>query len=244
MSEPRSPVLTSAVVEIWQQYSSASLSLGEVDDVTLYRDIVHAVSLWSRRPGSLPQRTDSPVRFADILWNRLDVGWFALKSVPMPQAVFATSAMVRPVEIRYPRVSGSNAVVWRKPIGALWTSSFLPDGMSARQYGEASEFPAAGRRLYSAYCDSSALRLFLIDSLNDWNELVERFPLEYEDGSIGVDWPAASRMLDAVRLTARGLLYAENVAIPERPWIATLEGWGAESTAWLRLPSSFQLAPL
>ena len=242
MAETHSSILTPAVFELWQEYGRAALGPFEVDDATLYRDIVHAVSAASRWRGGAPQRSESFVRFAETLWNRLGAGWFALKSVPMPQATFAATGEVRPVEIRYSAASGGNAVVWRKPIGAIWTSSFLPDGASAWQYGEASEFSAAGRRLYSVSCDPGVLRLFLIDSLDDWGELVERFPIDYDDGTIGVDWPVASQTLDAVRLTTRGLVYAENVTIPGRPRIAKLEGWSAESTAWLRLPSSFRMA--
>jgi hypothetical protein len=62
------------------------------------------------------------------------------------------------------------------------------------------------------------------------------------DGRALVDWLAAAADLDAVRLTAAGLVFAQNVRVPTRYGLAQLRGWDAESTAWLNRPSALRIA--
>jgi hypothetical protein len=220
-----------AVGALCHEYATDGTSLAAVDDCRLYRDVVHAVwrTTW---PQDDPWPPAEPACRAALV-DRLGTGWFG-EPLRSPQARHAVAADLPDVRVADPTVATPSPLA-RKPAGALWTSSFLPDGSSAWQYGEAAE--VGGRRtLYSVAFDDSRVRLHVLDGPEDYLGLVDAFPLRAADGRLGVHWAAAAADLDAVRLTARGLLLCENVPVPGRDDVAPLQGWGAESTAWFRPP--------
>ncbi|WP_191302289.1 hypothetical protein [Lentzea cavernae] len=81
--------------------------------------------------------------------------------------------------------------------------------------------------------DPSAVRVHHLDDVEDYLRLVTRHPRTV-DGTAHVDWEAAAAELDAVHLTARGLLRIGGLAVDTAAGTACLTGWNAECTAWLR----------
>jgi hypothetical protein len=80
---------------------------------------------------------------------------------------------------------------------------------------------------------STAARVYEIDSYEDLERLVHRFPFAdpfgspYEHGLASLDWEAAAVEFDGIHLTARGQ-WATRLSHP-----LTLYGWDCESTCWL-----------
>ena len=131
--------------------------------------------------------------------------------------------------------------IGEKPAGALWTSSFLPDGRSAWALGAAGAYPDSSRSLFTIEFDQRAVRSFVIATAEDYRVLVMRYPRPMPDGRTLVDWLAAAADLDAVRLTAAGLVFAQSVRVRTPHGIAQLKGWDAESTAWLNRPPGLRV---
>jgi hypothetical protein len=241
LSQPSGPVarVPRAVAELCGEHTDAA-GLRDVDDAELYEDLVHAV-----RVASIPDRRPAPATdlgCPDALLDRLGRGWFAGRGPRSPQAHYSATGELPRVELRDPPPD-TVSLWWRKPVGALWTSSFLPDGGSAWRYGEAAEFGDRRRRLFAMAFDPAAVVAYVIDGPADYVRLVERFPLRYADGTRGVRWRAVAEEFDAVRLTARGLLLTEDVPVHGHPPVAPLAGWNAESTAWLRVPAGTTISP-
>ena len=126
----------------------------------------------------------------------------------------------------------------------LWTSSLLPDGRSAWERVEASEFGHLDRGLrYFYFADVDPEAVFHIRSIRDYVELVAAHPRRASGGRVLVDWCSAARGYTAVHLTAAGLARAQNYQVETELGIAELRGWDAESTAWLRMPAQAELSP-
>jgi hypothetical protein len=122
------------------------------------------------------------------------------------------------------------------------TASFLPDGRSAWAIGESSEFADSARRLFAIDFDQAATRYFEVSTPEHVRQLVMRYPRPMPDGRALVDWVSAARDLDAVRLTAGGLVFAQNVRVPTPYGVAQLRGWDAESAAWLNRPPRLRIS--
>ncbi|OLT00101.1 hypothetical protein BJF90_07370 [Pseudonocardia sp. CNS-004] len=134
--------------------------------------------------------------------------------------------------------------IGEKPAGALWTSSFLPDGRSAWVLGEASAYPEASRSLFTVHFEQQAVRGHVIAAPEHYCDLVMWYPRPMPDGRVLVDWLAAAADIDAVRLTPAGLVFAQSVRVRTPYGVAQLRGWDAESTAWLNRPPGFRVTGL
>jgi hypothetical protein len=62
----------------------------------------------------------------------------------------------------------------------------------------------------------------VIETPDHYRELVMRYPRLMSDGRVLVDWLAAAAHIDAVRLTAAGLVFAQNVRVPTPYGVAEL----------------------
>ena len=231
----KSPVL----IELVRLLGDSVHDLDSFDDVDLYEEIVFAVGHQHSTPDfherPAPELDDAEEHVRD----RLGKGWFAQRSVPTPQAWFSAAGQIGDIVLR--EVT-NHLPIGEKPAGALWTSSFLPDGRSAWAIGEASEYPRSARRMFALQFDPQPVRTFVIAEPDHYRELVMRYPRPVPDGRALVDWIAAAADLDAVRLTAAGLVFAQNVRVPTRYGVAQMRGWDAESTAWLNRPPALRIA--
>jgi len=213
--------------------------LDSVDDIDLYQWIVFAVAHqhsstdFHERPA--PDLDDAET----LLRDRLSRGWFGERSVPVPQARFSAEEVIGEVVLRSVT---SEQVIDEKPVGALWTSSFLPNGHSAWAIGESTEIPGSARPLYSVGFDQAATRVVEVSAPEDYRRLVTRYPRPMPDGRALVDWISAAADVDAVRVTAAGLVFAHNVRVPTPYGVAQLRGWDAESTAWVNRPPGFRIS--
>jgi hypothetical protein len=235
ISTAKSPVL----IELVRLLGDTLHDIDGIDDVDVYEEIVFAVGHQHSTPDfherSAPDLDDAEAHVRD----RLGKGWFAERSVPTPQAWFAASGQIGDIVLR--QVT-NHLPIGEKPAGALWTSSFLPDGRSAWAVGEAGAYPDSARTLYALHFDQQAVRTFVIATPEHYRELVMRYPRPMPDGRALVDWLTAAGDLDAVRLTVAGLVFAQCVRVPTPYGVAQLRGWDAESTAWLNRPSSLRIA--
>jgi hypothetical protein len=236
ISEAKSPVL----IELVRLLDDTMHNLDRVDDVDLYEWIVFAVahqyssSDFHERPA--PDLDDAEV----LVRDRLSRGWFGKRLVPAPQAWFSADGLSGDVVLR---AVTNGLVIGEKPAGALWTSSFLPDGRSAWSIGESSAYPDSSRRLFSVDFDLAVTRTFEVNAPEDYQRLVTRYPRPMPDGRVLVDWSAAATDLDAIRLTATGLVFAHDVRVSTPYGVARLRGWDAESTAWLNRPPGLRISP-
>ncbi|MCP2164838.1 hypothetical protein [Goodfellowiella coeruleoviolacea] len=207
--------------------------LDSLTDTDFYHQITFANSLQHSRAQFLPQAAPELDEVAVAVLDRLSRSEFADASLQPRQAWFSTSGTL-PRVVVVSDVSSAFAPA-DKPVGALWTASFLPDGTSAWQRREWAEF-GTSRNLYAVTFDLAQAKIFTIDSLEDFEQLIHAYPRPAPDGRVLVRWTAVADDFDAVHLTARGLLTAHNIPLATPDGIATLAGWDAESTAWLRLP--------
>jgi hypothetical protein len=235
ISEAKSPVL----IELVRLLDESMGDLGSVDDVDLYEWIVFAVA-HQYSSSNFHERLAPDLDDAEaLLRDRLSQGWFGQRPVPAPQAWFNAEGLIGDVVLR---TVTNDLVIGEKPPGALWTSSFLPDGRSAWAIGESSAYPNSSRRLFAMDFDQAATRAFEVSTPEDYQRLVTRYPRPMPDGRALVDWIAAGTDLDAVRLTAAGLVFAHNVRVPTPYGVAQLRGWDAESTAWLNRPPGLRIS--
>ncbi|MEU4807544.1 hypothetical protein [Actinosynnema sp. NPDC023587] len=209
--------------------------LADLTDEDLYEHIVFAGSLQHSRHEFVARPTPELDGTAAAVLRRLSTGVLGDTSLRSPQARFTKDATPRPVHV----TDGSART--DKPVGALWTSSFLPGGTSMWQWGEGAEF-GPGRRLFTTTFDPTGVRLFTIDSPADYEHLVRRYPHSSE-GRARVHWSRAAEDLDAVHLTVTGLLTAQHVPVRTPHGTALLTDWDAESTAWLHLPADLRMTP-
>lgn len=213
----------------------------ERSDIDIYWEIVFAAAhrhstldFHERRDGRLES-------VAEKLNRRLSSGWLEECDLRSPQAVFAKSSSIQAIGIQNPRADGEFA---DKPEGALWTSSLLPDGRSAWERVEASEFSHLDRHLWYFYFSGVDVEdVFHIRTILDYVQLISAHPRRASGGRVLVDWRSAACSYSAVHLTAAGLARAQNFRVETALGIAELRGWDAESTAWLRMPAHAELSP-
>jgi hypothetical protein len=214
------------------------LPLAELSDVELFEVIAAAAERVGPETG--PDVDPRPV--AAELEARLSAGWFAEPTPTSAQAHFGAVGEHSRVALALPDHRGTR-VIDDKPNGAWWTSSMLPDGTSCWSRAEslvgtpetraAGQFPA--RQEHWITVDVAAARIHRIERPVDFSVLLEEYPLS---GSVfpRVDWIAVAADFDAVHLTARGLVYTQDVPIGTSRGHSALRGWNCESTAWLTEP--------
>jgi hypothetical protein len=231
----RSPVL----IELVRQLGDSVHDLNGIDDVELYEEIVFAVGHQHSTPDFHERAAPHLDDVEALVRERLGKGWFAERRVPTPQAWFSATGRIGDLVLR--EVT-NDLPIGEKPAGALWTSSFLPDGRSAWALGEASAYPEPSRGLFTLHFDEQDVRSFEIAAPEHYRGLVMRYPRPMANGRALVDWLAAAADLDAVRLTAAGLVFAQGVRMQTPHGMAQLRGWDAESTAWLNRPPGLLVA--
>ncbi|GAA2689274.1 MULTISPECIES: hypothetical protein [Actinosynnema] len=209
--------------------------LAALPDEDLYHHTTFALSLQHSGRDFTARPAPELAHIAAAVLRRLSTGPLGDTSLRSPQARYATTPTPHPVQIA-DAPAGHD-----KPLGALWTSSLLSSGTSMWQWGEQAEF-GSDRTLFTVAFDPTAIRLFTIDSPSDYRRLVNRYPRSAR-GRASVCWSRAAEDLDAVHLTVPGLLTAHHFPITTPHGTATLTGWDAESTAWLRLPPSLEVTP-
>jgi len=232
-----SPVLIELCLLLREFFGAADVvdHVDQLADADLYQHIVFAASLrHSGRPFDA-RRVPELDPIAAAVMRRVSTGSLAATSPRSPQARFAQDA-APPVVALVDRPVADD-----KPVGALWTSSFLPDGTSMWQWGEWAEF-GRDRRLFALAFDPADVRRYAIGSPADYERLVSRYPRATNDHP-QVHWTRAAEDFDAVHLTVSGLLTAQHVHIATPHGAAMLTGWDAESTAWLRLPPGLTATP-
>ncbi|WP_199442036.1 hypothetical protein [Umezawaea beigongshangensis] len=218
----------------------AGRPLDEIGDEDLYGHLVHALRQQHAGGYFEAQRAPELDGLADAVLARLVRGWFTNPALRSPQAWFTDDPLIRPFRAG----DGSlGSVLGEKPAHALWTSSFLPSGLSAWEWGERAEF-GPGRRLHALHFTEASAVVFTIDSARDHADLVTRYPRPAPGGLAHVAWSDVARDFHAVRLTARGLVLAEHVDVATPHGIARLRGWDSESTAWLSPPPDAHVVPV
>lgn len=132
------------LLQVAESLQSFDLDPVNRSDIDLYWDTIfgaahqHSVENFAERSDPKLDRT------ADLLNQRLSSGWLAGPSLESPQSVFKSSTGLRPTTISNPY---GYLLAADKPVGALWTSSFLSNGESAWERLERSEFSQLNRPL-------------------------------------------------------------------------------------------------
>ncbi|ATE55176.1 hypothetical protein [Actinosynnema pretiosum] len=214
------------------------VKLDGLTDDDLYQNITFAASLQHSGRDFTARPAPELDHIAAAVLRRLSTGALGDTTLRSPQARYATDATLWTVRVAD---GPESTTAPDKPVGALWTSSVLPDGTSMWQWGELAEF-GPDRPPYTVTFDPEGIRLFTIDSPSDYARLVDRYPCS-SNGRAQVCWSRAAEDLDAVHLTVRGLLTAQHVPVETSQGTAILTGWDAESTAWLHLPNVFEMTP-
>lgn len=226
VAELKGPVL----VELCQLVDATDV-VG-MTDADLYSYIVFAARLKHSRSDFSASEAPELDAIAHSVLGRLGSGWFARSAVTSPQAWFSDGNDIHSFVVTS---EGSALSEADKPVGAMWTASYLPDGRSAWGELEAAEFPEGNRRLYSIRFKSDAVRSYTINCVPDYQRLLSLYPRS-EAGWVGVNWRLVAEQFDAVRLSPRGLVSAHDFTIRTPQGVAVLRGWDSEATAWLRRP--------
>ncbi len=229
--DPKGPVL----LELCRTLDGDLDRLHEMGDADLYRRIVFAV----RRRYSTDDFSARPApefdETATHVLHRLREEPFSEPRLRSPQARFAEEGTIHEIRIEnYPPESAMGD----KPVGALWTASYLADGHSTWELLEQAEFSHRARSVFSVNFAEAEAAVYTISCLLDFRNLVSRYPNPLPDGRVRVQWDVVARDFDAVHLTARGLVTVHDVEVVTPFGSAKLYGWDSESTAWLRRPPS------
>lgn len=226
----RFPPLLRALCERFEDDPS---EVGSIDDAELYAEIVFSGSAAN---SDRCEDGGGELASSDVLSrieSRLNSGWFELGGIPNPQARYAVAPELQVVDLWEPEDWLGMAA---KPHGALWTSSFLPDGTPAWSWGEPKVARGSKRNCYELHFRADEVEAYTIDSLQDYLDLVREFPAFTSDGKINVRWRSVAEVFDAVRLSARGLVYSSGVKAEVKGRPTVLHAWESESTAWLTVP--------
>ncbi|GAA1342154.1 hypothetical protein [Saccharothrix algeriensis] len=215
------------LLENWSDEIDALMALG---DEEFYWEVEHAVAGQFSTEQWEPR--DAPWALADAhrVLDRLSSGWFGQDRLLSPVARY-----VDPSDPKIGAVEAASGgrVNAEKPEKGVWTASLFPSGRTTWDRGEA-RFRHLGRVRCVVEFDDTRVRVHTIHSLQDFADLVLRFPVPAPDGRARVDWTAVARSYDAVHLTAKGLLTADRVPVPTDWGVAELWGWGSQSTVWFR----------
>lgn len=236
---PRATIRGPVLLQAAERLASHRIDPADQSDVETYWDLVFAAA-HQHSVIEFRERSDRGLEsVARALDARLGQGWLAGNGLRSPQTVYTCSAEVHAFSVENPvdeRLGG-------KPVGALWTSSMLPDGVSAWQRSEWSEFPGQGRRPKLLHVGPDDLdHVYAIRDVGDVARLVADYPRRVSGDQVAVDWVRVARDFVAVQLTAAGLARAQNHQVETDAGYAMLRGWDAECTAWLRPPSSARLS--
>ena len=208
-------------------------------EVETYWDIVFAAAHQYSTPDFFERSDPRLDPIAVKLESQLDQGWLAGLRLSSPQSVYTFSSELEQISISNP----DSERLGDEPLGVFWTSSFLSDGDSAWARTEQSEFATQKRPRKSFYFELGRNEeVFHIRTLADYRYLLGEYPRRTRSGHTGVDWIRAGKDLMAVHLTAAGLARVQCYRFNVDGAPACLTGWDAESTAWLRWPSSARVA--
>lgn len=201
----------------------------DADDATIYSALLMAI----RSVADGETEDVRPYASEDsAVARRLSTGWFRRPAPYLPQSRFASDAAPpEAMSVTSTFVGGAD-----KPLGAFWTSSFLPDGSSAWAGVEDVVGTGATRDLWEIHVDVTDIRVFAIDRNEDYVDLVRRFPRPHDD-CLAVAWESVATEYDAVHLTAAGLADTHGAVVRHRGRTIALRGWDGECTAWLRFTS-------
>lgn len=224
----------SSVTEVMSYFALAeALDLDQATDTEIYNLAVTAVQFRDS-----VQDLDSTERsLRDVISSRLRRGWFSKSWEPSPQSRYSVE---RPHCGAHDPGSLKNGGV-DKPVLAMWTSSFLPDGSSAWLPMEELTGPPGRRPLWMLSFADHHISVCNINSWNDYRELIERFPNLQFPGIVAIDWLAVSEVFDAVHLSACGLIETHGRVDYMEGRRFRLRGWDAECTAWLSAPREMSI---
>lgn len=226
-SADRSLVTSPLAVAIGETCLLNEIDLGQISDADVYQLIVH-VNLTLTSPASSQPSSEEVRRHVVALAQRLNEGWFAPAALPRRQSRFGgCRPVIGPVGETF--VGGAD-----KPAGAIWTSSYLPDGTSAWAPIEAVSGAEPDRPLRAVDVVVDESRIFRLRSWGDYLTLVDRYPDYRVSGRTLVRWRRVALDYDAVNLTVQGLVDTHGrVERRQDGRVVELRGWDAECTAWL-----------
>lgn len=119
-----------------------------------------------------------------------------------------------------------------KPVGGLWTSTYLPDGEHPSEWVRwcSSEMPnwIKGRERWLLMPQPA--RVFVIDGIGDLHKAMRCWPLApiYRGADKAIDFTAMAEEYDAVRVTEEGH-WRTRMTFPLNTY-----AWDCESTCWFR----------
>ena len=178
--------------------------------------------------GRLPQAADLLVssKAADRWWSNLN----------RVQQVWVGRSATGPNEDDFKVDTAPFRPGITKPRTAFWTCTYA-DGIGSGwiewlRWGD-DQRPGPYHPWRVSAPDSS--RVAEIHSAKDWHGFVETCPARKgHRGLLVPDWSLASRQWDAVHLSMGGFLTAQGVEYSAGGTTTKLNGWGFESTVWLR----------
>lgn len=145
-----------------------------------------------------------------------------------------------------------SGVWWSMPHGPgiVETSGSQPGLPATELLGDEDDFGAKIASIMTSTGATREHRVFEIDGLDDWVQLVDMAPADVtrsRDRMWGLwetgfrwempDWAQLSALYDGVHLTVNGYLQSSCVPVQTRSGARTLlAGWGPDVTIWLRTP--------
>lgn len=233
-----SPILR----ELSGSFSGGPSLVDSCDDAELYGRISMAVSCLYGPTGEDLVGEHERAAVQERLVQRLQQGWFGETALTSPQSRYAVD--LPGLGVATLEADEHNPAVAAKPRHAVWTGSLLPDGTSSLDTIRSPVPDKQSKKLFLLEFDPAEVRVRLIDEPEDWRRLVNEYPVRCTDGTIGVSWRAVSADYDVVRLSARGLVHCQGVAMRVASGITTMQGWDAESSAWFRFPPGTTISPV
>lgn len=118
---------------------------------------------------------------------------------------------------------------WPKPARGtgMWTSTHGTAGSWLDWMRQEGWFPNEDSARYWLIDVAPSARVYVIDSVADLEQLIQRFPKRVPSDFAQVDWAAAGASFDGIHLTVGGQ-WATRLQEPN------LYGWDCESTLWFR----------
>jgi hypothetical protein len=235
-----SPVGTRMLDHLVADGFATTRPLTDMSEADLYEVVTRAAvevssQKWSASPGRFwPWEERASAQVVDRLARAVPASaaarWWSGTVSERPQVWLGRAYSV-------PTAGLSNGACAGKPPSEVWTSSALAGQPSAwwpvlkdGADGPPPDGPVSIWRL----TPHPEARVFEIRTPTDWRWLCETFPGPFADGYIGPDWGGAAEQFDGVHLTVEGLIRTQGTEIETERGPAMLDGWDAESTAWLR----------
>ncbi|MGD9486198.1 hypothetical protein WDH52_23650 [Streptomyces sp. TRM70308] len=215
----------SSTIEIYQAAVEIALSFSTGSAVSETERHDHAVEHYAA------------ARLAEVM--NASSGVLGSQDLLFPQAIIGARSQT---VLRPPRLSkyGDQR---GKPVGALWTSSFLASERPTwTAMTETGYVPVEETLEYvELIARKDDVQVFAIRSSADFASLCDEFACVSPQGDLTIDWIRVADSYHAVHLTFAGLILAQANPVRTRAGTMTLQGWDSESTAWLRLPASARL---